>query len=210
MSLRFVADSVPAMGYRLYKIERTKAASETKSELRIGKGFVQNRWYSVEFDRGRGCLTGIQEMDSGRQLIDSRSRFRMNELVGRDVETGKLARMGPMQISVTQRGPVSASIRLTGSARGIHGIDLANGLQALARQMDCRVMFPLDSVSMRSLMIASASTKREVLTESPSMVTKLSSIIRSTLPRLSASLTSSTVAVSTSILTFPVKPRPSK
>ena len=56
-------------------------------------------------------------------------------------------------------------IRLTGSTRGIHGIDLAEGLQTLARQMDCRVMFgQLDRVG-RAIQMAGSGINRQLMTE---------------------------------------------
>lgn len=56
-------------------------------------------------------------------------------------------------------------IRLTGHVRGIHGIDLAEGLQALARQMDCKVMFgQLDRVG-RAIQMAGSGINRQLMTE---------------------------------------------
>jgi DNA polymerase-3 subunit delta' len=56
-------------------------------------------------------------------------------------------------------------IRLGGRAGEIHGIDLAEGLQALARQMDCKVMFgQLDCVN-RALQLAGTGINRQLMTE---------------------------------------------
>jgi DNA polymerase-3 subunit delta' len=56
-------------------------------------------------------------------------------------------------------------IRLTGHARGIHGIDLAEGLQALAVQLDCKVMFgQLDRVN-RAIQMAGSGINRQSMTE---------------------------------------------
>lgn len=66
---RFVARHVPSLGYRTY----TLAKAERGPSTLVGqpeKATIENRWYRIQFDAARGCVSSLVEKASGREWVD--------------------------------------------------------------------------------------------------------------------------------------------
>jgi hypothetical protein len=71
---RFTARDVPPLGYRTYV--RDENAGQTARPVEADKGDVlENEYFRVRFDRGRGVVASLMDKQSGRELVDSNSKY---------------------------------------------------------------------------------------------------------------------------------------
>ena len=85
--IRFLAQNVPAVGYKTYAV-RDKAAVVTPSGTQHPKPFaeilpsvMENSFYRVVLDPASGAVRGIYDKQLGRELVDASSPFRFNQYV---------------------------------------------------------------------------------------------------------------------------------
>ena len=73
----------PALGYKWYSLERGKEGEThfNKDTTRTSDTMVQNRFYRVECDSLLGHIKSIVDLETGRELVDTKSRESMNSLV---------------------------------------------------------------------------------------------------------------------------------
>ncbi len=75
----FVAEDVPALGYRLYRID-AKPAPPTTS-LTATKDSIGNEFYEIRFDATTGVVRSIREKATGREWIDATAPHGANQMV---------------------------------------------------------------------------------------------------------------------------------
>ncbi len=78
--VEFLATDVPAYGYKLYRIDRTKAAPQPTGLLSTATS-LSNQHYTVRFDATTGSVVSILEKSSGRELLDPQAPHRGNQMV---------------------------------------------------------------------------------------------------------------------------------
>ena len=69
---RFVAKSVPPLGYRTYVVTGDKPR-ETTLAIDEKAATIENRWLKVRLDPARGCIASIVDKASGAELVDASS-----------------------------------------------------------------------------------------------------------------------------------------
>jgi hypothetical protein len=92
-TLRFWADNIPAVGYRVYRLGRgrpphTPSASSSSS----GAEMIENRFYRIKLNPNRAALTSIYDKQLGRELVDPQSAYGANEYLfveGGGTEAGR-------------------------------------------------------------------------------------------------------------------------
>ncbi len=75
--VRFVAQDVPAMGYKVYQI-RNAAAPLTRPKP-LQSTILESPYYRVELDPASGAVRSIYDKDLRRELVDQRSNFRLGQ-----------------------------------------------------------------------------------------------------------------------------------
>jgi hypothetical protein len=73
-----VVKDVPACGYRQIKLGPASKPSEGK---KAEGNTIENRYYRVEFDPLSGGITSILDKELGRELVDPKAPFRLNQYV---------------------------------------------------------------------------------------------------------------------------------
>jgi len=116
--VQFLAPDVPAMGYKLFKVERAKSRPRPSSALRVTRTSLENRFFKVKVDPDTGAVVSVLDKETGRELVDQRSGRTLNEVIGRSIVTGRVEKQGKARVEVGMRGPVSASIVVHGDAPG--------------------------------------------------------------------------------------------
>ncbi len=77
--LRFRVDEVPAAGYRCYTISASGSASPP-AELPVADT-IENKFYRVKVDPGRGGIASIYDKQLGRELVDGSSPYALDQYV---------------------------------------------------------------------------------------------------------------------------------
>ena len=75
--IRFLAEHVPALGYRVYRLEETHEANGAPA-LKAGNA-VENAFYRVTVDAARGGISSIVDKQTGRELVDPHSPYLLGQ-----------------------------------------------------------------------------------------------------------------------------------
>ncbi|MCC7499901.1 MAG: hypothetical protein IT160_20140 [Bryobacterales bacterium] len=79
--VRFVAENVPALGYRVYPVRRGEGPMEAAGKP-VGAGWkIESKFYTVEVDPQTGAVARLIDRETGRDLVDSGSPYKINELL---------------------------------------------------------------------------------------------------------------------------------
>lgn len=74
--LQFVANDVPASGYRNYILTNdVPAISENELLVDELSGTIENSYLKIQFDPAKGSISSIVEKSSGREMVDKNSEF---------------------------------------------------------------------------------------------------------------------------------------
>jgi alpha-mannosidase len=108
--VRFRAEDVPAVGYKLFAIrsEKTPAGESTK----LSGATFENRYYRVTIDAEAGALRSIWDKDLNRELVDANSPYRFGAYVyvtgADDMPNNSLYRYGS-SLKPPKLNPVAAN-----------------------------------------------------------------------------------------------------
>jgi len=116
--LVFVAENVPPLGYKTYRIVPVAQPPSFESGLQTGEHLLESRFYRVTLDPQSARVASIYDKELQREWVDSSAPHGFNQLVARLPRTGEtLAPERPI-ISQGADGPVFASLILKGDAPG--------------------------------------------------------------------------------------------
>jgi alpha-mannosidase len=123
MSLVFVAEDVPAMGYKTYRIEPNDgtpaaAAPADIEGIRLADTRIENRFYRIELNPRTGTVTSIYDKELGREVVDRQAPHQFNQLITRWVKTGQQENPVEAKIRKGQAGPVYGSLVVSASGAG--------------------------------------------------------------------------------------------
>ena len=75
--VRFLAARVPAMGYRVYRMESGQTAPASPEPKAANT--IENEFFRVSVDPNRGGVSSIFDKQSGRELVDSKSPYLLDQ-----------------------------------------------------------------------------------------------------------------------------------
>jgi alpha-mannosidase len=117
-NLAFVADNVPSMGYKTYRIVPASNSSAPKSSLVLTDKGIENRFFKVTINPETGTVASIYDKELGTELVDKDAPHQVNQLVTRWIKTGKDESPKIAAIRKGQNGPVYASLVVSTSGAG--------------------------------------------------------------------------------------------
>ncbi|HZO99304.1 MAG TPA: polysaccharide lyase family protein [Terriglobia bacterium] len=77
--IRFLAEKVPAVGYKCYALQ--PARSEPAAPSESSTTTIENPYYRVSLDADSGAVRSILDKELNRELVDSTSPYRFNQYV---------------------------------------------------------------------------------------------------------------------------------
>jgi hypothetical protein len=75
-----VVKDVPACGYRVLKLGPASPKPVANPPTSAGN-LIENRFYRVEFDPATGGIVSIRDKELGRELVDRKAQFQLNQYV---------------------------------------------------------------------------------------------------------------------------------
>jgi hypothetical protein len=78
--VRFLAENVPAFGYKAYAV-RSLAAASAAPEQPSSSWSIESRYYRVDFDPASGAIRQIHDKELDRDLVDPSAGYKLNELL---------------------------------------------------------------------------------------------------------------------------------
>jgi hypothetical protein len=151
--LFFVADNVPSLGYKTYEIKPGGTIKELVSQN--NKFSVENKYYSILFDKKSGAIISIFDKEIQKELVDKNSPHQFNEYLYQRYEEpngskGKWYRASLDEIKVS-KGDIADIIQVKVSGVGAkniwHTITLHHKIKRIDFKMDL-----VKSFSGRSIM----------------------------------------------------------
>jgi hypothetical protein len=108
--VRFLAEDVPAVGYKLFAVRPVKDAPDETKKLNVST--FENRYYRVTVDAASGALQSVWDKELDRELVDSHSPYRFGSYVyvtgADDMPNNSLYRFGS-SLKPPQLNPVASS-----------------------------------------------------------------------------------------------------
>ena len=77
--VRFLAGGVPAMGYRVYRMENSRTAPAPVEPKPANT--IENEFFRVSVDPDRGGVSSLFDKQSGRELVDAQSPYVLDQYV---------------------------------------------------------------------------------------------------------------------------------
>lgn len=112
--IRFLAEDVPSLGYRVYQIVNARpAATEAAAAV---PAMIENSWYRVRIDPATGVITSIFDKQLGKELVAADSPYHMNQYLY--VSGGDQ----PSQLVYLQKSLPYAQLQVT-PATSLHAIE---------------------------------------------------------------------------------------
>jgi len=131
--LCFVAEEVPACGYRTYRLVPKEAKPAASGSAHSQSTQVENEFYRIEVDAGSGAIVSLYDKAADRELVDTDCPHSFNGLVVRGPLFDEDRLLEDVQVDQGQTGPICASLQITGRAYGhcavTQAITLYDGLR---------------------------------------------------------------------------------
>jgi hypothetical protein len=115
--LVFVAENVPSLGYKTYRIIPKGIPSFPPLEKR-GGGDLENRFFKVTLNPQTGTIESIYDKELKREIVDKNAPHQFNQFIARWVKTGEEVSPSSSSIRKGQNGPVYSSLVVTGDGAG--------------------------------------------------------------------------------------------
>ena len=74
-------DDIPAMGYKTYRIEVEPDSAAPSNRRGAPPGVLENRFYRIVLDPGKGAIRSIFDKESGRELVDTTGGWEAGQFV---------------------------------------------------------------------------------------------------------------------------------
>jgi len=137
--LVFVAEGVPSLGYKTYRLLPKEKAGSFPSGVVVGENSLENRFFRVTLDPQTGTIESIHDKELAREIVDQGAPHKLNQFVARWVKSGKEESPKKATTHKGQSGPVYGSLVVSTQGAGcpqltqeiilydkIKRIDLAN------------------------------------------------------------------------------------
>lgn len=76
--VRFLAQSVPALGYRVYLLKHTGKSGEAVSQGMTARS-IENEYYRITVDPERAAVSSVMDKQLGREIVDPHSPYLLNQ-----------------------------------------------------------------------------------------------------------------------------------
>jgi alpha-mannosidase len=131
LQLLFIAEEIPSLGYRTYRVIPGEGTSSTVSSLEISESRIENEFYRVELDPATGCLKSVLDKRNGKEVLEKGGQGNLLQVIEdfgdsegflrsadgnldtRHKWTGKTINVDTNpDIMVLERGPVRAVLQI--------------------------------------------------------------------------------------------------
>lgn len=121
--IRFIAEDVPAMGYKGYAIRSLQDPVEQQEErIKVPDNIAENKYYKLTIDKETGGISSLIDKSEGKEMADAESSYGLNEyLYVSGGENSKVLNHG-MGLP-----PADLTINRPGSARIVENVETAVG-----------------------------------------------------------------------------------
>ena len=114
----FIAEDVPAMGYKTYRLMARQKTTSFESSIVVGKSNLENRYFKITLNPQTGTMESIYDKELSREIVDKNASHRLNQLIVRWTKTGKEQSPPKATIGKRESGPVYGSLIVSSQNAG--------------------------------------------------------------------------------------------
>ena len=114
----FIAEDVPAMGYKTYRLMPEEKATSFESSIVIRESSLENRYFKIALNPQTGSIESIYDKELSREIIDKDAPHKLNQLIVRWAKTGKEESPQKATIRKGENGPVYGSLIVSSQSTG--------------------------------------------------------------------------------------------
>jgi len=114
----FLAEDVPAMGYKTYRLVPKGEATSFESGIVVGENSLENRYFKIVLNPQTGTIESIYDKELSREIIDKDAPHKLNQLIVRWAKTGKEESPQKATIRKGENGPVYGSLIVSSKGTG--------------------------------------------------------------------------------------------
>ncbi|MDD8025593.1 MAG: glycoside hydrolase family 38 C-terminal domain-containing protein [Acidobacteriota bacterium] len=123
--LLFVAENVPSLGYKLYRVERRAGALPARP-VAVKMAGLENEFFKLTLDPKTGNIVGLYDKTAGREVLKAPASLRAVADEPENMSAWELGLKGILgtagesgsKIEVVEAGPVRGVLRISSSFRG--------------------------------------------------------------------------------------------
>ena len=134
----FLAEDVPALGYRTYRLQPREDAASFDTGGSVSGEAMENDFYRVELDPGTGCLRSLVDKETGREMVNAEWPHAFGGLLVRDPYGGEEV-SACHRIEPGESGPFSSSVRAIHSVLGSPRVEVTYTLCHCEKRLDVAV-----------------------------------------------------------------------
>ncbi len=136
--LVFHADTVPALGYRTYRLRPRPDSPAFVHSVNASASSLESPFYRLELDPASGFARNILDRESGQELVDPHAAHPFGAVLVRDPHGGP--ELPKLQcIEAGRGGPLSGSLRAVFATRGHPRIEVTYTLFAREKRLDLTI-----------------------------------------------------------------------
>jgi len=115
----FPAGSLPAMGYRSYRLVPTGKERPAPSDGFTDACHLENAFYRLVIDAATGAITSLLDQELGAELVDSEAPHGFGSLIVRSCASAGEHAGKVKEIGVVEHGRVFTTVRVKGESFGV-------------------------------------------------------------------------------------------
>ena len=150
----FVAEEIPAMGYKTYQVAPCEEWPEFSSGPAATGEVVEDRFFRLQLDPQRGAVISLVDKELGRDLVDRDAKHGFAQMIVRSSETGAEETIRVTDVCVSEAGPVYTTIRLKGETSCCPRVTEEITLYHALKRVDFAARMLRDSTPMREIYFA--------------------------------------------------------
>jgi alpha-mannosidase len=81
LEIVFVAEGVPSVGYKTYRVNPRAAGESTANPLKAGEREIENEYFRLQIDSVSGCLKSVLDKRHGREVLDKAGRGNLIQIL---------------------------------------------------------------------------------------------------------------------------------
>ena len=118
--LDIVAEDVPSLGYKTYRIAPKEGGCThtLNSSIVVDEMNLENRFFKITLNPQTGTVESIYDKEFNRELVDREAPHQLNQFIARWVQSGEQESPKQAKIQKGQIGPIYGSIVVDSSGAG--------------------------------------------------------------------------------------------
>lgn len=110
-----LAENIPPMGYKIYRIELLDKTSTPSREIGIEESIFENDFYRLQIDEQTGAVSSLVDKQWGKELVDQKSPWQLGQFIHETISNR--SQLEQFHLVSCQRNPLK-NVAINGGING--------------------------------------------------------------------------------------------